>query len=169
MGHSHDAVGRLVAKDAHALATARPYSYRDDESVPRFPDDRPLIVFDGVCVLCSGFARFVARHDTTRQFRFATAQSPLGAALFRHYGLDAVNYETNLLVAEGRVCGKLDAFAGIMTRLGGLRRAAAIVRLLPTPLGERLYDAIAQNRYALFGRTQTCAVPDASWRDRVIG
>jgi predicted DCC family thiol-disulfide oxidoreductase YuxK len=56
-----------------------------------------------------------------------------------------------------------------MTRLGGVRRAASVVRILPARLGEWLYDRIALNRYALFGRTETCVMPDASWRDRVIG
>jgi hypothetical protein len=45
---------------------ARPaYSYRHDSSVPAFPDDRPVIVFDGKCVMCSAFARFVLRRDRT--------------------------------------------------------------------------------------------------------
>lgn len=151
------------------LESAPAYSYRDDALVPVFADDRPLIVFDGVCVLCSGFARFVARHDRAGQFRFTAAQSALGQALFRHYGLDTVNYETNLLVAEGRVFGKLAAVRGIMWRLGGAWRLCSLTALLPARLGNWLYDRVALNRYRLFGQSETCMVPDASWRDRVIG
>ncbi|MFM9939144.1 MAG: thiol-disulfide oxidoreductase DCC family protein [Hyphomicrobiaceae bacterium] len=152
----------------HKLSAAPPYSYRADAAVPAFADDRPLIVFDGVCVLCSGFARFVARHDRHRQFQFTAAQSRLGQALFRHYGLDPVNYETNLLVEDGRAFGKLDAFAAIMQRLGGAGRLAGVVRVLPRGLSDWAYDRIAQNRYRLFGRSATCVMPDATWRDRVI-
>lgn len=120
------------------LAAAALYSYRNDPAVPAFPDDKPLIVFDGVCVLCTSFARFVARRDTAHQFRFTAAQSPLGEALFRHYGLDPVNYETNLLIADGRVFGKMDAFAGIMRRLGGLWRWTGLLASLPAPLADGL-------------------------------
>jgi len=42
--------------------TRLPYSYREDASVPAFKDDKPIIIFDGHCILCSGFANFVIRH-----------------------------------------------------------------------------------------------------------
>ena len=145
------------------------HSWRADPAVPAFPDERPLIVFDGVCVLCSGFARFVARRDRAQVFRLTAAQSPLGQALFRHFGLDAVEFETNLLIADGRATGKLDAFAGIMTRLGGVCRIAALAHVVPSAPGDCLYDLVARNRYRLFGRTEACIVPDADWRQRVIG
>ena len=57
------------------------YSYRADPAVPDFPDDRPIIVFDGYCALCSGWARFVLRHDRRERYRLLAAQSPLGRAL----------------------------------------------------------------------------------------
>ena len=94
--------------------------------------------------------------------------SPLGQALYRHFGLDPVNYETNLLLADGRDFAKLEAFTGIMRRLGlpwSLVRAADA---LPSLVSDRLYDAIARNRYRVFGRRDVCILPDASWRDRVI-
>ena len=150
------------------LSAVPPYSYRGDPAVPPFPDDRPLIVFDEVCILCSGFARFVARRDPDGRFRFTMAGSQLGQSLFRHYGFDPVNYETNLLVVDGRAYGKLAAFAGIMTRLGGGWRLAGVVRVLPARFADWLYDRIAQNRYRLFGKSETCMVPEADWRNRVI-
>ena len=57
------AVGNAVTTAASRFRFAD-YSYRADPAVPAFPDDRAVIVFDGVCVMCSGFAQFVARRDT---------------------------------------------------------------------------------------------------------
>jgi len=136
--------------------SVEPYSYRDDPAVPRFPDDRPLIVFDGVCVLCNGFARFVAKRDSAERFRFAEAQSALGGALFRHYGLDDIDFETNLLIQDGRAYGRIEAFARILGELGGPWSAAKAVLALPRPVRDWLYDRIAKNRYAIFGRYETC-------------
>ena len=137
--------------------------------MPPFPDDMPVIVFDGVCALCSGFVRFVAARDRAGQFRFIAAQSALGQALFRHYGLDPMDYETNLLIADGRAVGRMEAFAGVMSRLGGACSAATVVLLLPQPARDWLYERIARNRYRLFGRYDACVKPDPSWSDRVIG
>jgi predicted DCC family thiol-disulfide oxidoreductase YuxK len=161
-------MARQAQRCRERLAGLADHGWRQDPDVPPFPDDKPIIVFDGTCVLCSGFARFVAAHDPARQFRFIAAQTPLGAALYRHAGLDPVNYETNLLIANGRIHGKMDAFAGIMRRLGGPWPIAATATWLPAPLADGLYDLVARNRYRLFGRTETCVRPDASWCDRVI-
>jgi predicted DCC family thiol-disulfide oxidoreductase YuxK len=109
------------------------YSYRDDPSVPDFPDETPLIVFDGVCVLCNGFARFVAKRDVAKRFRFAEAQSPLGGALYRHYGLDDVDYETNLLIQDGRAYGRMEAFVHIVSQLGGAWPTVRLILGLPRP------------------------------------
>jgi len=144
------------------------YSWREDAAVPTFPDDKPVIVFDGICVLCSGFVRFVVARDPTAQFRFVAAQSPLGAALYRHLGLDPVNYESNLLIADGKVSAKMEAFTGIMWRLGGFWRAACVASLMPGWAADRVYETIARNRYRMFGRHDLCVRADAHWLDRVI-
>ena len=69
------------------------YSYRNDPAVPSFPDDRPVVIFDGNCVLCSAFAQFILRTDRRRRFRLMAAQTPLGAALYEHYGLSPTTTE----------------------------------------------------------------------------
>jgi len=147
-----------------------PYAYRDDPSVPQFPDDAPLIVFDGVCVLCNGFARFVAKRDVAKRFRFAEAQSALGGALYRHYGLDDIDYETNLLIQDGQAYGRMEAFVHIVKQLGGAWPAARLILALPRPLRNWLYDRIAKNRYRLFGRYDACPVErDDAIGERLIG
>ena len=120
-------------------------------------------------MLCSAFARFVVKHDPQAQFRLATAQSVLGQGLFRHYGLDPQDFETNLLIDNGHAFGKLDAFVRIMTRLGGVNRLAVVTTVLPSGVGDFLYDRIAGNRYRLFGRSETCMLPPADWRERFLG
>jgi predicted DCC family thiol-disulfide oxidoreductase YuxK len=158
-----------AASASRHLSQAQPYSYRADPAVPAFPDDKGLVVFDGVCVLCSGFVQFILEHDPAFVFRLTTAQSPLGQALFRHYGLDTETFETNLVLIEGRAYAKLDTVAAVGARLGWPWRAAVVLRLLPRVLGDWVYDRVARNRYALFGRTEHCMLPPPEWRERFIG
>src|SRR5581483_3660561 len=85
------------------LPNTRPaYSYRMDPNVPTFPDDRPILIFDGHCALCSGFVQFILRRDRAGRFRFLSAQSTVGQALYRHYELDPNIFETNILLENGR-------------------------------------------------------------------
>lgn len=145
-----------------------PYSYHSDPALAGLPDDKPLIVFDGVCVLCTGFAKFVVARDPDGRFRFAAAQSDAGQALFHHYGLDATDFETNLLLEEGRAYGKLDALRRILPKLTMPWPLLAPLACLPGRLGDWTYDRIAQNRYRLFGRTDACMVPPPDWRERTV-
>ncbi|WP_244571298.1 thiol-disulfide oxidoreductase DCC family protein [Mesorhizobium carmichaelinearum] len=136
---------------------------------PSFDARQPLIVFDGVCVLCSGFVRMVVRLDRQNRFRFATAQSPFGEALFRKHGLRTDSYETNLVLVDGLAFTKLDSFVAVMSELGWPWRAARALLLLPRPLRDWLYNRIAKNRYALFGRKDSCDIPSAELRERFLG
>jgi predicted DCC family thiol-disulfide oxidoreductase YuxK len=149
-------------------ARKSPYSYRDDPAVPAFPDDRPIIVFDGECVFCSGWARVVLRFDRKGVFRLLPAQTPLGAALYAHYGLDPANYETNILIENGVARFKADGSMRMASLLGFPFALANIFRILPGPAADGLYDLVAKNRYRLFGRSDVCYVPDPRYADRVL-
>jgi len=144
-----------------------------DRTLPPTPLTSPfptptqdLIVFDADCIFCSGFARFITRHDRAARFRFVTAQSDSGQALYRAHGLDPLDWSTNIVIVEGRSHTKLAAFCAAMRAIGWPWRALAVLDLIPNPLGNWLYDRIAQNRYA-FGR-RTCPLPSAELRGRLL-
>jgi len=133
-------------------------------------DQRPqnLIVFDGVCVLCSGFFRFMLKHDRAQRFSYATAQSPVGQQLYRDLGLPTDEFETNLVIVDGVTYQKMDAFAAAMRAIGWPWRVLAISAYIPRPLRDWAYHRIARNRYALFGKTDTCLIPGPDIRARFV-
>jgi len=129
---------------------------------------RDVIVFDGVCVLCSGFFRFVLRYDRTKRFSFATAQSPLGQALYQALDLPTDDFETNLVIVDGVVHQRLSAFCVTMRVLGWPWRALTVLGWLPESAQDWLYLRIARNRYGVFGRRETCLVPPFELRERFL-
>ena len=144
------------------------YSYRQNPSVPAFPDDRPIIVFDGHCVLCSRFARFVLRHDRRAVFRLMAAQTPIGQALYRHLRLDPVQFETNVLLENGQAWFKSAGTIRIFEHLGFPWSLCGVLRVVPRPLLDRLYNLIARNRLRWFGSQSICFRADPVHRDRFI-
>jgi predicted DCC family thiol-disulfide oxidoreductase YuxK len=144
------------------------FSYRQDSTVPDFPDARPIIIFDGHCVLCSGWANFVLRHDHLGKYRLLAAQSRLGRALYLHWGLDPVNYQTNVLLADGIAWLKSEGSIRMLAGLGFPWCVAAGCRVLPLKIRDRLYELVARNRFRLFGRRKTCYVPTSEFRDRFL-
>ncbi len=127
-----------------------------------------VIVFDGECVLCSSFMRFVIRHDRDGHFHFIIAQSQKGEALYQHLGLKPQDYETNLVFVDGQLHERLAAFAAVMAKLGLPWRLMKVARLIPQPISDWLYNRIARNRYSIFGKYDTCIVPDAGLKARLL-
>jgi predicted DCC family thiol-disulfide oxidoreductase YuxK len=130
-----------------------------------------VIVFDGVCVLCNGWVRFLLRHDIRRRYRFAAMQSPRGRALLAAQGLDPDDPTSFLLleydrVPIPRVSTGSTAVRRVIAGLGGCWRIADIAVLLPRFVGEPLYRVLARNRYRWFGRHDACLLPDPAeaWR-----
>jgi predicted DCC family thiol-disulfide oxidoreductase YuxK len=150
------------------MPTRTKFSYRRDPAVPSFPDDRPIIIFDGTCVLCSGFAQFVLKHDRCRRFRLLPAQTPLGAALYGHYGLDPKSYETNILLEEGEAWLKSEGSIRMFERLGLPWSLASAWRIVPRPIRDRLYDVVAHNRLRWFGVRETCLLSASGHEDRFL-
>ena len=121
----------------------RPFSYRDDPSVAEFSDRLPLVVYDGICGLCSGWVRFILRRDGAQtRHLFASAQSGLGRALYKHYGLSPDDPETLLVIKDGGLHAKGEAVAVVLAGLGFLwSLMARMMRLVPSGQAERAYDS----------------------------
>jgi predicted DCC family thiol-disulfide oxidoreductase YuxK len=125
-----------------------------------------LIVFDGVCILCSGFARFVARHDRKVGFKFVDAHSETGRALYHRFRLDPDLMETNIVIIDSQPYTKMASFTAAMKSLGWPWKALAVLDLLPRDLADRAYDMIARNRYR-FGR-RACPLPSTELKERLL-
>ncbi|WP_233236581.1 thiol-disulfide oxidoreductase DCC family protein [Bordetella sp. LUAb4] len=143
-----------------------PYSYRQDSAVPEYDDRKPLFVFDGICVLCSGGASWLMKYDRRARVNFAPAQEVLGQTLYAHY--DLIMDESYLLIANGRAYTATRGYVELFKILGGpwhLLRAFAIV---PECLRDRIYALIARNRYRWFGKTEYCTLLTKDQRSRLL-
>ncbi|MGL4286950.1 MAG: thiol-disulfide oxidoreductase DCC family protein [Phreatobacter sp.] len=147
--------------------TLERYSWRRDPAVPAFPDDRSIIVFDGYCAFCSGWARFILKRDKARRFRLLPAQSPLGAALFRHFQLDPADYTTSILIEDGAAFLKSEGILRIFAALGLPWSLIRVGRVLPAGWRDRVYDVIARNRFRL-GRRDSCYLTERGDEDRFL-
>lgn len=136
-------------------------------------DAGAVIVFDGVCVLCNGWVRFLLRHDRRRRYRFAAMQGEAGRALLARHGLDPDDPVSFLLLEYDqdpapRVSTDTTAIRRVLAGLGGAWRVAHLAALLPAFVRDPLYRLLARNRYRLFGRHDACRVPTPEERERFL-
>jgi predicted DCC family thiol-disulfide oxidoreductase YuxK len=147
----------------------------------------PILLYDGVCGLCNRFVQFILRRDRNAVFRFASLQSALAADVLVRHGLKPGDLDTVYVVVnldshrpnpdshhpnEGMnefLLARSDAVLFVLNQLGGPWRAAAsLAQLLPKVLRDLAYNAVARNRYRIFGRSESCILPSAEDRNRFL-
>lgn len=116
-----------------------------------------VIYFDGVCGLCNRFVDFVLARDRARRYRFAPLQGDRAAARFSP--VDQVDPTTIVYEEDGVLFDRSTAALRIVSGLGGIWSLAAVLGLVPRPIRDALYDWVARNRYAWFGKRDLCRLP----------
>jgi predicted DCC family thiol-disulfide oxidoreductase YuxK len=126
-----------------------------------------LVIFDGECVLCSGWVRFILPRDSQRRFRFASIQRVPGRNIAARLGIDPDAPATNAVIVDGVAYFKSDSALAVLQRLDGWRWTK-MLRIVPRFVRDWIYDRIARNRYALFGRADNCMVPTGEQAARFL-
>lgn len=130
----------------------------------------PVIVFDGVCLLCSRWVRFLLKHDDDARYRFASMQSDSGRRLLLAHGLDPESPQSFLLVEDGQGHTDSDAIARVLLSLGQRRWRwlGRAMRLVPRRLRDPAYRFVARHRYRIFGQSRSCFLPTPEQRSRFM-
>jgi predicted DCC family thiol-disulfide oxidoreductase YuxK len=131
-----------------------------------WPDD-DVILYDGVCVFCSRWVRFVAARDEKRRFRFTAIQSGYGTRLAQAFGISPDDPDTNAVIHGGIAFFKSDGALTVLSNLQGWGWVR-VLRFVPKPFRDAVYNLVARNRYRIFGKYEECFAPDAAMRARVI-
>ena len=132
-----------------------------------------LVLYDGVCGLCSRLLQFLLKRDRRGVFAFASLQSAMGRAMVERFGADpsematfhvVANYRTN----HARIFSRSRAALFVAGRLGWPWKTAVIARVLPAAILDSIYNVIARNRYRMFGRFEQCSTPPPELRSRFV-
>ena len=130
-------------------------------------DSRPIILFDGVCNLCSGSVQFVLKRDKKNLFRFASLQSKPGQALLNKFKLSANTFNSFVLVEGDKIYTRSTAALRVAKDLKGWKWLHAL-RFIPKFIRDGVYNLIAKNRYKWFGKKEECWVPSPELRSRFL-
>jgi predicted DCC family thiol-disulfide oxidoreductase YuxK len=126
----------------------------------------PILLYDGGCALCSRTVRLILEHDRRGTLRFASLQGDFAATVTS--GLAAVRgVETVVWVDNGTVETHSSAVLRVAAYLGGAWRIALVLWLVPRPLRDWWYRAVARHRHRLAGAPQ-CFLPPAGARHRFL-
>jgi predicted DCC family thiol-disulfide oxidoreductase YuxK len=132
-----------------------------------------LVLYDGVCGLCSRLLYFLLERDRRGVFMFASLQSAVGTEIVTRFGgnpreLTSFCVVTDYRTTRAQLFSRSRAALFVAGELGWPWKAALILRVLPTAILDFAYDVVARNRYRVFGRYERCLTPRPEVRRRFI-
>jgi predicted DCC family thiol-disulfide oxidoreductase YuxK len=134
----------------------------------------PILLYDGVCGLCNRFVQFILRRDRNAVFRFASLQSSFAGSILARHGANPVTLDTlyvvvNYELPDEYLLSRSAAAIFVLKQLPGLGLSAAfLLQLSPKLLRDAVYNAVARNRYRIFGRSGVCSLPSEQDRSRFL-
>jgi predicted DCC family thiol-disulfide oxidoreductase YuxK len=131
-------------------------------------DSYIVVLFDGVCNLCNGAVQFLIRRDHKGVFRFASLQSEHAQALLKGYQLKSGQFDSIVVVKAGRIYERSDAVMILANALGFPWKLMVVGKVLPRFLRDGLYNFISRNRYRIFGRRESCMIPDPAHKGKFL-
>jgi len=146
----------------------------NQELTTSLADNNPIVLYDGVCGLCNRLVQFLLKHDKNDRLRFASLQSDFAARVLTRHGLDPKDLDTlhvieNYERADERVLDRSDAILRSGYELGGLWTIGAqLGKVVPRPLRDLFYRFVARNRYRVFGKFETCMLPEPEYRKKFL-
>jgi predicted DCC family thiol-disulfide oxidoreductase YuxK len=133
----------------------------------------PIVLYDGVCGLCNRLVQFLLKRDRHDRLRFASLQSDFAAAILKRHGKDPLDLDTFYLVqdydtANETLLARSDAILSLGPQLGGIWSLAPVGKVLPRFLRDWGYNQVARNRYRVWGKYDTCMMPDPRHRRKFL-
>ena len=125
----------------------------------------PILLYDGVCGLCNGLTKFLLKRDHHDRLRYASLQSDFAAVILKRHDKDPSDLDTVYVVqdygeATERLLARSDAIICLAQELGGIWSLAGFGKVLPRFLRDWLYNLVARNRYRVFGKYDSCMMPE---------
>jgi len=134
----------------------------------------PIILYDGVCGLCNRLVQFLLKHDRDGRLRYASLQSDFAARVLQRHGIDPKDLDTlhvveNFDQPDERVLQRSGAVLRAGRELGGVWSGlSSVAKVIPRALRDVVYRFVARNRYRVFGKYDTCMLPDPKQRSRFL-
>lgn len=132
-----------------------------------FPE-KPLVLFDGVCNLCSASVQFIIEHDPEGKILFASLQSERGQAILQHFGMRTDDFDTFVLIENGQAYTRSTAVLREVRYFSGLWKYLYALIIVPRPIRDFVYNIVAKNRYRWFGKKNECWLPTPELKMRFL-
>jgi predicted DCC family thiol-disulfide oxidoreductase YuxK len=132
------------------------------------PENKPIVIYDGVCYLCQSSVNFIIARDTTNQFLFSPLQCDFAQSLMAKHDVSDLVQDTFILIKDDKCYMRSDAALEISRSFSGGYRWLRIFKIVPSALRDACYRLIARHRYKIFGKAEECLMPNDDIKSKFI-
>ncbi len=125
-----------------------------------------IVFFDGVCGMCNETVDLLMKEDRADVLQFAPLQGD--TAKVKIPEIDCDNMDSIIYYEDGKISDKSTAVLSIFQATGGLMKVSMIFRLVPRFVRDAVYNFIAKNRYAWFGKKEVCRMPTEREKGKLL-
>ena len=126
---------------------------------------KDIIVFDGVCVICNKFYKWILKNDRNNQFMFTNTQSKFYS---KNSNIDKSKDSIIVIINNNKILYESDAVAYIFRKTKTQLAIRILIYIFPKFISNFFYRIVAKNRYKIFGKKEKCYIPTEKEMNKFI-
>lgn len=130
--------------------------------------EKYIVLFDGVCNLCSSSVQFILKRDHKNRFLFGSLQGNYGQEALKKFGLPSNEFNSFMLLEGEQLYTKSSGALRMLKHLGGGWQLFYVFMFVPKFIRDAVYNFVAQNRYRWFGKKNECWLPKPAWKQKFL-
>ena len=131
-------------------------------------NNKSIILFDGACNLCNNSIQFIIKRNKKQNLFYTSLQSDASQDILLQFQIEKVNFDSIILVENGKIHQKSTAILKISRHLKGGWKLCYGFIIIPKCIRDYLYTIIASNRYKWFGKRESCMIPTEELKSRFL-
>ena len=124
-----------------------------------------IIVFDGFCVLCNNYVRWVSKRNPSKNIYYTNFDSNY---LKSNYPKLKLGDTIFIIRHDNEILEKSEAIKYCFKYIRLNYFLKTLIRVSPNFLLDIFYRIIATNRYRLFGKLDVCSIPNDISQENIL-
>ena len=124
-----------------------------------------VIVFDGYCVLCDNFVKWIAKKDKDHKIHFTTFESDY---INKNYSEIKLKNSVVVINSKKIFFKKSEAVILCLKTIDYNMTLIAILEIIPKTILDIGYSLVAFFRYKIFGKKKICSLPNTIISEKIL-
>ena len=116
-----------------------------------------IIVFDGFCILCNNYVRWISKRNLSKNIFFTNFDSQF---IKKNYPNLKLGDTIFVITHKNQILKRSEAIKYCLKSVSLNENLKFLINKSPNFVLDYLYRLIASNRYRLFGKSEVCSIPD---------